>query len=482
MAPEAKSVPALPVGREIVTNEVLASRQYATNFLTRGFGGQSDPTVIWTSLINDSQDAYRYMRELEEKDEDVSTMSDMLKLAVLSQPWEIVPADESSKAAEVAEFIKGEFNRLGNLHEKLDAILDGVFYGVSVSETLYDVSEGQVRLVDIKDKPQEFFMFNEWTKLQNGQLRFLQSAWDRNGILVPEEQFIVYTYRGRAGNRRGRPLFRAVFWPSWFKRQAVRFWLRFAEKGVGVAAVKYNGSTQGEQDKALEAAESIMEHTAVAVPQNMEIITELLTTARSTDPKVYQELVLRNSLCIARRMMGQTLTTYGSEQGKGSLALGEVHLDMFNMKWQEIARSLECAVNAQLVYRMVLWEYGLDVAEKLCPKFNIDKSVEEDLKTASEVDKNLQSMGLDMPASYIREKYGVPEVEEGDEALKPRERVLRNPNDPFATEDEDDTEDYSEDEQRKNQEHIRKLMRELKKESFDRFAARIQTLVEEVNA
>src|SRR5437588_1396163 len=92
----AQIAPPLPAREEIVKDEVLSSRQFNTLALSLGFGGVSNPTVIWTSMVRDHPTAYAFYRELEEKDEDVGDALEMLKLSVMEREREILPFDDSS--------------------------------------------------------------------------------------------------------------------------------------------------------------------------------------------------------------------------------------------------------------------------------------------------------------------------------------------------------------------------------------------------
>ena len=66
------------------------------------------------------------------------------------------------------------------------------------------------------------------------------------------------------------------------------------------------GATDDEQKKALAAAEALVEKLAIAVPENFKMVDSLLTTARSQNPAVYERLVQRMELAIARAILGET--------------------------------------------------------------------------------------------------------------------------------------------------------------------------------
>jgi phage gp29-like protein len=262
---------AKPPAEEIVTPYVLQVAQYSAMVQAQGFSGISNPTTIFDAMMRNQQLAYNYYRELEEKDEDAGGALEELKLAIMSRDAIVVPADDTTQAAEVSAFIQDQLDTIKNFSQALWALLDGPGYGMAIAEIMFDVSMGQVSATEIKDRPQELFTFNPWNMPQNGPLRYLAAGpYDQSGgTLVPETKFLIFTYQPKAGNRKGSPLLRKIFWLSWFKRQALRFWLRYGEKGPGTAAVKYPaGATEDEKQQALAAAEAIVSKIAVAIPEN----------------------------------------------------------------------------------------------------------------------------------------------------------------------------------------------------------------------
>jgi phage gp29-like protein len=229
----------LPPAGEIVNSRVLEvlGAGFSTINLSRGFGGTKDPTQIWQSMIANEPSAFGWYFEIEEKDDDIGGLLETLKLAILGRKRTVQPADDSAEAQRVADFVTEQLKAIPAFHSALHALLDAPGYGVSISELTFDVTAGQVRLIAINDAPQECFAFAEQRWLpQVGPLRFFANPYSGMGELAPEEKFLVFSYNPRKRNRFGRPLLRRAFWPSWFKRNAIRFWLRFAEKGPGTAA------------------------------------------------------------------------------------------------------------------------------------------------------------------------------------------------------------------------------------------------------
>src|ERR1039458_4388469 len=91
---------------------------------------------------------------------------------------------------------------------------------------------------------------------------------------------------------------------------------------------------------------------------------------------------------IARRILGETLTSFGaSESGKGSQAQGEVHADTLEQRIIELCRGLASVINRQLVRPLVLWNYGPDAP---MPTWGFDLEEEEDLSKRIVIDSALQ--------------------------------------------------------------------------------------------
>ena len=407
-----------PTDEQLVTPAALQQAQWASYRNTLAFSGLRDPSTIWQSLVMEDSRAIPLMRELELKDDDVSTALDELKYSVTERTWTIdTPTGDDSQAALDAKI--GMQQQLAgiDMDSVLDSMLDATGYGFSVAELMFDASEGQARLLSIDDAPQELFLFGNRYTPQIGQIQLLSSPYDMQGTLVPEEKFLTFTYRGRSRNRFGDPMLRRAFWLSWFKRQILAMWLGFAGKGPGTAVVRYQDeASPAERSQAVAIAEALIESTAIGVPMNFEYDKELLTIARSMDPAIYKSLYTEMQYAIARLIKGETLTSFGNEGGKGSRAQGETHQDTFDKRSISLAKRAARAFNMQVLRPLHLWNFGPNVPQ---PIFSFDIEQEDDLTAKSVLWKNLQSLGLQISQNYTREVFKMPAIGEGDIALTP---------------------------------------------------------------
>jgi phage gp29-like protein len=413
---EINAVPPTPPKGEIVNYTALLNTQFALYRNTLAFGGTHDPSTIWSSMLRDDGSAMLYYRELEEKDVDIANALHTLKGSVLERNWTVEPADKNNtQAVEIATWTQAQLDRIPNLDQVLDNMLDATAYGFSVQEMIFDVSEGQAQLEDIRDCPQELFLFGNRYTPQIGPMQFLDSPYAGSGVPVPEEKFLIYTYRGRSRIRMGRPMLREVFWPSWFKRNMLRMWAQYAEKGPGTVVVRYDSADNKEEAiKAAEIARALREEVAVAVPRNFEYDKELLTIARALNPDVFEHFFKAQQLDIVRLILGETLTSFGGEDGKGTQALGAVHADTLETRSLSLCRGMQSVLTRQLLRPLVLWNYGPNAP---MPEWHYDIEEKEDLTERLGIDSGLYEMGLPISDAYFRQRYGVPVPEAGETVL-----------------------------------------------------------------
>jgi len=421
--PNPEPLPKQPVTDELVTADVLAG----VGINPIAFSGADNPSAAWRLMLTDSPAAYPLYRDLEEKDGQISSALETRKDGVLRRERKLVAAAATAADERRADFARDVFAAIPHFENIIYELLDAVGYGFAVAEILWEQEGSTVFIRDIKPRPQELFTFGPSGRPQTGPLQFQNNqrspaapvsraqSRDAAGIrgTLPAHKFLVYSFRPRHGNRRGRPLLRRVFWPSWFKRQDLKFWLKFIEKGTGSVVVRYpQGSSDQDKQRALEAAEAINTETAVAIPENFQIVSELLQAARAGSTDVF--LALADNLCnneIARVILGQTLTQRGGEDGRGSRALGEVHEEVRFEKVAADARDLMAVINDQLLRWLFLFNFGPEVPT---PRWTIALDPPDDLRQRIEIDERLARLGAPLPLTYLQRTYSLPSPQPGE--------------------------------------------------------------------
>ena len=403
-----------PATGEIITDDVLRWSG-ATN--TRIYQGDADPTQTWYQMLAGGTSAIDAYEALEEKDDMVGASLETRKDGVLKCETTILPATDDAAGTRWADFAIDVFKNIPDFDNTLYELLDAIGKGVAMVEVIWERAGNEIRVASLKPRPQQIFAFGQVGLPQTGPLLLTQYR-GAAGQALPERKFLVHSFRPHAGNRWGSPLIRKVYWLSWFKRQDVRFWLKFLEKGSGTVMAKYPaGSSAEAKARALEMAQAANEDTAFAIPDNA--VLEVLDKVRQGGTDNF--MTLADALCnngIARRILGQTLTSKGSDGG-GSRALGSVHMDVKQEKIQVDAKSLMGVINDQLMTWLMLFNAGPEVA---VPRWTVEYQQQEDLKTRAERDKLLVEMGVPYPVSYAQYVYKIPEVEAGEAILAPQSK------------------------------------------------------------
>lgn len=412
-------IPMRPEAKELVTLEVLRW----TGLGAQAFSGTMSPSTIFQMMVQGSPGVMPYYREVEEKDTAVSSALAMRRLLVLARDTAMQPADpQNGQARELSDAAAAFLDSIPRFGFALWELLDAPAYGYSVVETLWQTDGSAVGVERLVGRPQELFRFGRIADPQVGDL-VLANFPGGEGQPVPPQKFLVTSYHPRHGDRRGMPLLRRLYWPSWFKRNVLRLHLKFLEKGPGTVAVKYpSGAGDDEKKKALEAAEAIADEIAVAVPETFALIPEALQTTRTRQAEDFRALFDYFDAEMTRIVLGQTLTTRGAEQQRGTQALGQVHE---NTMWQVVrgdAADLEAAINEQLLGPWLLWTFGPGALERAVrPWWTIEKDPPRDAAAAADLLVKAHQL-VELPTSEVYEMVQVRAPEEGENVV-PRSAV-----------------------------------------------------------
>ena len=335
--------------------------------------------------------------EMEAKDGHIRTVLQTRKLSVTGKEWIVEPASDDAEDMRRAEFVERNFKNI-NFSKAVKGQLDGLMKGFSVSEIIWGVSEGNVVVSDFRHrKPWRF----SWGK--SGELKMLTEANPIEGEEVPRQKFWVFIHDQKYESRHGRPLGETLFWPYWFKKSDIKWWLIFNEKfGSPTAVGKYPPNTPKEkQDLLMEAVKAIQQDTAVTIPEGMMI--ELLEAERRGSMDTYKAFVEWAEALQSKIVLGQTLTT---QQGDtGAMALGQVHDkvrgEMVKADCDDLCESLNTDVIPQLV------DFNFPPSKNGYPKLWFRTEAEKDLESLARRDSLITAMGFELTEDYIRNTYDV---------------------------------------------------------------------------
>ena len=335
------------------------------------------------------------------RDEQVKACFEQRVRAVISKPWEVIPGGDQQADKQAAEFIE---QQLDNIHfdSVTEKMLYGVFYGYAVSEPIYAVEAGKIVLDTtrggIKVRDRRRFGFAPDMSLR------LKTFAQPQGEKLPEKKFWTFaTGSDHDDEPYGLGLAHWLYWPVYFKRSGVKFWLIFLEKfGSPTALGKFQpGTPKEDQDKLLVALQAIQTDSAIIIPDSMT--AELLEATRGGTAD-YTSLYDRMDAAIARATLGQTASTQGTPGKLGNDALqGSVRDDIVRADADLICMS----INTTIVKWLTEWNFPGAALPQVWRKC-ADK---QDANQTAERDSKIAGMGFKPSLKYIQDTYGGEWVE-----------------------------------------------------------------------
>lgn len=330
-------------------------------------------------------------------------------LAVISKEYEVIPASEKRQDTKIAEFVREVFENF-SFDRACGDLLFGNIKGFSVGEIMWEMSEGDVWIKDIKHRAQRRFVFSP-----DEDLRLLTPQALIEGVELPERKFNVVTWGFETETPYGNPLGNKLYWPWWFKKHGIKWWLIFQEKFAQPTPLgKYPpGTDKPAQTKLLNTLNAIQTDSGIVIPENM--LVEFLEASRSGRDN-YKSFPDFMNAEISKAVLGQTLTTESGE--KGARSLGEVHERVKNVLVKADADLLCASLNNQVIRWLVDYNFP---GQMRYPRVWRRLDEERDLKALAERDRTLvRDIGLPVAKKYFYDTYGIPEPEEDEEVIEIR--------------------------------------------------------------
>ncbi|MBV6458936.1 MAG: hypothetical protein HONBIEJF_02075 [Fimbriimonadaceae bacterium] len=291
-----------------------------------------------------------------EGDAMVQTALTIKSLAVLATPGEIVPGEDSPFGNRVARWIENQFATMaGSADDILRQGMSAFGRGWSVQEMVLDRAGGEVRLVACK--PKDPSLFGLRVDRYGNVSGLVLEVPGEPAVDLPRQKFVVHVHRRSFGFPRGRSDLEAAY-PHWSAKQALlKSWRLHLERYASPTVLgRYDrGTPFEEQASALDALSRLNEHTALLVPNQIEVA--MLGADRSFSTGFAEAIEFHNRE-IARAVLGQTLTT---DEGRrvGSMALGRVHLQVLLLQIEAIRRELsDTLMTEQVIRPLVEWNFG----------------------------------------------------------------------------------------------------------------------------
>jgi phage gp29-like protein len=338
------------------------------------------------------------------RDAQAGSVLDTRYLSVAGKEWEVTPGADKKENRTVAKFVKDTLLNC-NFSTACREILQAILYGYYVLEIMWEHTERGIEINKFIGKHPRRFVFST-----DRDLRLLTPENMVDGDPVPDRKFIRFTF-GSSDNPYGAGIGQSLWFPVWFKKHGVKFWMIFLDKfGSPTTVGKYPPGTVKEQkDQLLDAIDTIQQETGLIIPQNMAV--ELLEAARSGSPG-YEKMCEYMDRQMSKRVLGQNLTT---EVSQGSRAASQTHDEVRHDIMKADADMLCECLNDTVIKWLVDYNFP-NVSEY--PKLWIRTDKDADLVDLSGRDKTLvRDIGLPVAKDYFYTTYQIPPPADGAELV-----------------------------------------------------------------
>ena len=351
----------------------------------------------------DQGNIYRQMElfeEMEEKDAHLTAILQTRKMAVLGKDYEVLPYGRTPEDERLAEVVGAMVYRIPNLEEACLDLLDAIGKGFALSEIIWEITAGQARVAELKWIPQKLAAFGEDLR---PRLLTAEARWQ--GVEPPPWKVIYHRYKARSGYATRAGVLRVVGWMYLLKNFALKDWAAFNEVfGMPLRLGKYDPTASPNDRDALVQAIRNLGSDAAGVISKATEIEFVEATSRSGGANPYQLMVEFCNREMSKAVLGQTLTT-DTAGSTGTYAAAKVHAQVRRDLVQADAQALAATLREQLLRPLVGFNFGWD---KPVPWFRFRFEEEEDLKTLSEVYRNLAAMGVPLSMEHLAERFGIP--------------------------------------------------------------------------
>lgn len=321
------------------------------------------------------------------------------RMAVTGAEVMVEPATSSAADKAAGDFVR-ELVQASEFDDHCDKMLYGLWYGHAVGECLWARDGRFVTLDRVKVRPSSRFHYAKQWNRNEGVGIFESTLNQPQGIERPPRKYWTFSAGAQHDeNPYGTGLGHYCYWPVWFKRNDVKFWLIFLEK-FGQPSVKLT-APQGwitddkKREQLLALIDAIQTDSGVLIPEGVN--AEILEAARSGSPD-YESMRKAMDETIAKVILSQTLTLENSG--------GQYKATMQKGVRDEVIKGdadlLMGSFNRQVVRWLTEWNFP----NANPPRVWRDTSEPEDLNSRAERDTKIYALGYEPNEDYITTTYG----------------------------------------------------------------------------
>jgi phage gp29-like protein len=393
--------------------------------------------IVASVDAGDANDYLTLAEEMEERDLHYQSVLGTRKSAVAGLSLVVESYSDDDKDVEQADFVSDILGDDG-VKPMIKALLDALGKSYSVCEIMWDRSGKRWEPAGYEWRDPRFFRFDRET---GQKLRMLDESNQAEGVPLVAYKFIQHRPSIKMGLPIRGGLARLALVAFMCKGYALKDWLAFCEVfGMPIRIGKYGpGATAEQKSKLLSAVANIGIDASAIIPDSMMIdLVEPKST--SGGERLFQGLADWLDSQVSKGVLGQTMTT---DDGS-SMAQAEVHDRVRQDIKTDDAEQLAATIRRDLVKPLIDLNFG-ERSRREYPKVRLVHEESEDLVMLSKALPPFIDRGLRIESSVIRDKFGLPEPDDGAEVLGRQVAPAKAKQD--ATAEEEETEEDQDQEQ-----------------------------------
>ena len=362
---------------------------FETNYL--GVLRTNDPLLLERGNSGQVFELYRDLK----RDGKVFSGLQKRKLALISRPWQVDPIDDGEAGQRDAAVVMSMLKSV--MFDKLcSELLDALLIGFVPAEIVWTVRNGLVTPERVVKRAQRRFVYVQTDPNASPEMHLLTPANMLTGEALPPKKFVVHRVNPEDDNPYGMGLGLQLFWPVFFKRKGILSWNKLNDRfGSPTPWGKYpKGAGPKEKGTLFDALRAMNNDGVLMTPEGMSI--ELLESKLTGSISTQKDLCAYMDSWISEVILSQEATSATGATGAAANEREDVRLDLV----QADADLLSDTLNSTLIKWFCEFN-GLSP----CQVSRVVKKP-EDLKSASETDVNVASMGFKPTLEAIRAKYG----------------------------------------------------------------------------
>jgi phage gp29-like protein len=446
-----QAAPARRFIRELPQQTAARAEAHAMGLLFSPVKPEQAKMILELALAGDLQSQWELFSRMEEWDRLAKNLNEV-KNAVKRLSWHVQPYAErgekpSASAQEKADLVE---KALANWEPEADTLeysfedfiynaLDALGKGISVQEIHWQQRDGAIvpRAAHLLT-PRQYGWNSDGSRiglLAGGAtvspvlgLSNARTVWQP----FPENQFVIGQWHARSGVPGATALLRSLV-PYWIGATYGWRWLMQTAQlfGVPFRWATYDTTEPGLAETIGRMLENMGSSGWAAFPAGTTLeFKEAVTSARDNPQAVILELGRKACDLL---ILGQELSSESEASGLGSgnaVLQGKVRQDVLHNAAAWVANLL----SYQVVLPVLRLNYG-ETSEAPC--LEPDLSIDPDPNQKADRDVKLAGIGIKFPKSWIYERHGIPEPEEGEEVIETSPVGPQSPGGPRSPAEED---------------------------------------------